>query len=378
MRTRPLGGSAAIVAVAVAAAMSANLAAQTTAHVTPSLGVAVVSDSNLLARADSAEADVISRLRPAIDADYRSARVTMHGQLTADAERFAQNTTLTTVQARQHALFDIRYRLRPRLTLGGETSYAMSATPGDLNVLSGLALTRGRARRWTISPAVTGQLSNRTEGTVKYAISEDRLEKGSPMATRSATVAGVHRVSLRDSARVDYEHRVFDFGPEGTTRSHLLSVGWTRDVTRRTSVSMSGGPRIGDGTIRPALSASVRYQSPTGEVSLAYARVQTTLIGLAGVADTDAVSLTATAGRLAALHFRVRPSIMKTTRAGLVARVYMLGLSVSRPIGRSLAVDAEYDVTSQRGDLYAAQPAAYIARHVVTVGMTVSPSRVVP
>jgi hypothetical protein len=365
-------------AVAVAATASPHLAAQTTMHMTPSLSVAVVSDSNLLARGDGAEADVISRLRPAIDADYRSTRLAMRGRLTADAERFAQNPMLTTVQARQNALLDIRYRLRPRLALGGETSYAMTATPGDLNVLSGVVLARGRARRWTISPAITGQLSSRTEGTVKYAISEDRLEKGSPIATRAATVAGVHRVSPRNSARLDYEHRVFDFGPQGSARSHLLSVGWTRDLTRRTRMSISGGPRVGDGATRPAFSASLRYQAPAGEVSLGYGRVQTTLIGLAGVADTDALSVTAMAGRPAALRLRVTPSIMKTTRAGLDARVYMLGLRISRPVGRSLAFDAEYNVTSQRGDLYAAQPAAHIMRHVALLGMTVSPSRVVP
>jgi hypothetical protein len=367
----------AIVAVAVAAAMSPNLVAQTTAHVTPSLGVAVVSDSNLLARADSAEGDVISRLRPAIDADYRSARVTMRGQFTADAERFAQNTTLTTVQARQHALFDIRYRLRPRLTLGGEASYAMTATPGDLNVFSGVTLARGRARRWTVSPTMTVQLTPRTEGTVTYAINEDRLEKASPIATRSTTVAGVHRVSLRDSARVDYEHQAFDFGSDGRTESHLLSFGWARDLTRRTSVSVSGGPRVGDGAITPVFAASMRYQAPARELSLAYGRVQTPLIGLAGVAETDAVSVTAIIGRLDKLRFRVRPSVMKTTRAGLDARVYTLGLGISRPIRRSLAFDAAFDATSQRGDVYAAQPTAQIVRHVVVLGLTVSPSRVV-
>jgi hypothetical protein len=66
--------------------------------------VAVVLDSNLLARATGAQSDVIMRLTPVVDLDSRSPRVPLGARVAADAERFAHSTSLTTLQARRQTL----------------------------------------------------------------------------------------------------------------------------------------------------------------------------------------------------------------------------------------------------------------------------------
>ena len=169
--------------------------------------------------------------------------------------------------------------------------------------------------------------------------------------------------------RLDYVFREFDFGLEPSTRSHTVTAGWTRDLTRRASLSLGGGPRVGDGTIVPELSASLGYRAPAVDLSLAYASAQTTLIGLAGAADTHSLSAAAAYGRRDSLHVRLAPGVMQTARAGLQARVYRLSLGASYPIGGALSLEAAYDVTRQRGDVYAARSNEIITRHLMVVSL---------
>ena len=98
-------------------------------------------------------------------------------------------------------------------------------------------------------------------------------------------------------------------------------------------------------------------------------RAQTTLIGLAGAADTHSLSAAAAYGRRDSLRVRLAPGVMQTARAGLQARVYRLSLGASRPIGGALSLEAAYDVTRQRGDVYAARVDETITRHVMVVSL---------
>ncbi len=80
---------AGLVAVLGMALVPCAPSAQATFTVKPSVTLAVVSDSNLFARPTDPQSDVVSRVSPAIDAEYRSPRLTVLGRSTVDAERFA-------------------------------------------------------------------------------------------------------------------------------------------------------------------------------------------------------------------------------------------------------------------------------------------------
>jgi hypothetical protein len=348
------------------------LGAQHIFRTTPSVALAVVSDSNLLARPGGTHADVISRVTPAIEGDYRSKLVTAAGRFTFDAERFAANPSLTTAHARQHAAFDVRYRLRPRLTIGGDASYLMTNMPSELNVASGLALAHGRARRLGFSAVAIQELSARTEGTLQYTLTQDRLEHGVPTTSSSAAASLAHRVSRRHTGRLEYTLRQFVFGADDLRRSHTVSVGWTADLTRRFRISAAGGPRAGDGALAPELATSLTYHDAKTDVVLAYARTETTLIGLPGTADTDTFSIAAGYGRGHGLRFRVAPAVMKTSRGDLEALVYRLAVGASHPIGRFMLADLSVEAMRQRGDVYI-RGANRIARHVVVLSLQVVP-----
>ena len=331
-----------------------------------------ISDSNLLASASVAQADVIARVTPSIDADIRSKRVTIAGRFSLDAERFAANPALSALQARRFGSLDARFRWQPRLTISGEGSFLTTTMPGELNAVSGLVLARGRASRVAFSPSVSYRLSPRTESSVKYAFAQDRLESAAAM-TASSAVAGVsHRVSRRNVARVDYDVRRFAFAPGDVRHSQALSIGWTFAVARGYSLSLSAGPRVGDGDVAPEYSAAVTYRATVVDLAMSYNRVQTTLIGLSGTADAETFATSATVGRPTGLRLRVTPAVMKTSQNEFDARVVRVGIGGSYPLTPFLALDVAYDATLQRGDVYV-HTATRIARHLTAVSLVLTP-----
>jgi hypothetical protein len=361
---------AGIAAVLGLALVPLESSAQATFTVKPTLTFAVVSDSNLFARPTGRGSDVISRLTPAVEAEYRNRRLTVLGRSAVDAERFDRHISLTTVQARQQAAVDVRYRAARRLTVDAAASFATTQTPGDLNLVSGVTLTRTRARRLAVSPALTYQHDPATRAIVTYAITEDRLAGAVPMLAYALAAAGERRRSPRNTVRLDYVFREFDFGVEPLTRSHTVTAGWTRGLTRGASLSLSGGPRIGDGTIVPELSVSLGYRAPAADLSIEYASAQTTLVGLAGAADTHRLSAAAAYGRRDSFRVRFAPGVMQTARADRHARVYRLSVGASYPMGGTLSLEAAYDVTRQHGDVYAPRVNETITRHLMIVSLT--------
>ena len=361
-----------LVAVAGIAFLPGELPAQSFT-VTPSVTLAVVSDSNLFAQPSDPLSDVVSRMSPAIDAGYRGTRLSLFGSATIDAERFATHTSLSTPLARSHSAIDVRYQLARRLTIDADASFSTTQTPGELNLISEVTLTRAPARRIAVGPEITFQRDAVTRVSLMYAMTEDRLAGAEPTITHTATAAGERRWSRRDTARLEYVAREFDFGLEPPTRSQTVTLGWTRDLTRGASVSLGAGPRVGDGAVVPELSASLGYRATAMDLSLAYASAQTTLIGLAGAADTHSLSATAAYGRRESLRMRIAPGIIQTARAGLQARVYRMSVGASRTVGDTLSLEAGYDLTRQRGDVYAARPDEIIIRHVVVVSLAATP-----
>lgn len=335
--------------------------------------MAVVSDSNPFAQASVAQADVITRVTPSLDADLLSKRVTLAGRVSLDAERFATNTVLTTPLARRSGSVDMRFRWRPRFTISSEGSFLTTTMPGELNIASGLVLARGRASRVAFSPALLYRMSARTDSSVKYAFTQDRLAGAAPITASAATASVAHRMSRRNVVRVDFEMRRFAFTPGDVRHSQALSLGWTYTVTRRFSMSLSAGPRLGDGDAAPEYSAAMTYRAAAVDLALSYNRIQTTLIGLAGTADAETLSTTAAVGKPTGLRVRITPAVMKTSRRELGARVARVGVGGSYPLSRVLTIDVAYDATFQRGDVYV-RSLAHIARQVTAVSLVLRPA----
>lgn len=348
--------------------------AQGVFRVSPLFGTAQIYDTNLFSKPSDRQADFITRVSPGVEAEYRSALMTLLGRYTLDVDRFADHPELTKMDARQVAAVAVSYRPTPRLALAADAELSKTQTPGELNAETALALTRASAQRVVAHTSVTRQLDMVTAGTIDYVFTAYRVEGGLETRTHAARISTEHHLSLRDTMKVDYQLRQYFFGISSET-SFALGLGWTRAITRRASLSAHGGPRMTNGSLAPDLSASVRYQvKPGDDVSLAYGRTQTTVIGLAGTADTQSVTITGAWSVRPSLQMRVSPAVFRSSHAGLQAHVYQLAVDVARPITNDFSIDVAFDTSLQHGNLYPAFAHERIPRHSVMISLVATPA----
>jgi len=347
--------------------------AQQMFRLNPSISMTEAYDSNLFFTPSNREGDSIFRVSPAIEPEYRSMPWTIVGRFALDAERFTAHPELNTIQAREHAALDVRYRPAPRWAFGAATEFSKTQTPGELNVLTAVTLARANASRLAIRPSVTYDFDAVTQGKLEYSCTDDRLAGSPRLWAQTATVSVDRRTSSRDTASVGYSVRQFLFGPDDRTTSQVLSVGWTHSMTPLASLALQGGPRVSDGVPAPEFSASLRYRVRLGDLGLTYSRGQTTLVGLGGTVDTHGLAATATYRPRRSIQMRVAPGMFRSVRIGTSAQVYRIAVGVAGSIGRWLWLDASYDMNVQHGDIYAMRPLDRIARHVAQIRAVAGP-----
>jgi hypothetical protein len=358
--------------------------AQGVLRVSPLFGIAQVYDTNLFSRSTPSDrqADLITRVSPGLDSEYRTPLLTLIGRYTLDAERFADHSELTTMNARQQASIGFTYRVRPRLALAADAELATTQTPGELNMDTALTLARASARRIAASSSVTRQFSAMTAATLDYAFAEYTIAGAPATRSHAATIGTEHHPSLRDTVGVDYELRHFLFDASSTTAatgataatSQALILGWNRAMTPRTTLAIAGGPRITNGAPAADLAASVHYQlTPADDLSLAYNRTQTTVIGLSGTTDTQSFTATASWSPVASLQVRVAPGFFRNVQARQPVDVFHLAVGVVRPIARRVSLDVGFGAYMQHGGFHAPPADARISRHDVIVRLVTTP-----
>jgi hypothetical protein len=343
---------------------------QTGFHLTPSFSTTEVYDSNVFFAASNRLADFVTRLTPAIESQYQSPLLTFDGRYALDADRFADHPDLTTIDDRQNAGVDLRYRPTPRLALAADATFTRTHAPGELNAVSGLELTRTLAEHLSVHPSLTRQLDRTTGATVEYSFTEDSLPGlagGVKLTTHAASIRVERGLSARGAVTAHYDIQRFEFGPTTVTTSQVLAVGWTHELTRQTSLAIGGGPRLTDGGVAPDISASIHTRARVVDLSLGYARTQTTLIGLAGTADAQSVTAAAQWEPWRLLQIRVEPGVFQATHLGLQSRSYRVGFKASRPITKGLSIVAAYDEILQHGNVYPTIGFDSISRNIASV-----------
>jgi hypothetical protein len=360
----------------VAAAVCLCLLAGATApsaqgvSVRPSFATSVVFDDNLYHQ-PVGEGDVIARFSPRLDAAYTSERLALSSRYALDAERFARHPELTTARGRQEASFDAGYSASRRLSLAAAAAFAETQTPADLNEVTLLTPGRVRARRLTLHPSATYGIGPRAVAGLGYTVTSETLDGGVSLTTQTATSTLEHRVSSRQSLRVEYLDQHFLFDGVDATTSRALTAEWTRDVRRDIALTLRAGPRLTSGILAPEIAASARHQRRAGTIGVSYLQTQTTLIGLAGI--TRARSLTATADHQLGPGLTVSGAsgVLQARQSDRSSIVYRLAASCAwDPAGR-LRIEADYNSDVQRGNVYTAATVETIQRRVFSVKLIV-------
>ena len=157
-----LGASWRLIMTMAAGALFVPRAAdgQPALEVVPSVAFATVLDDNVFLASTNEEADVISRLTSGLDARYERSLLTMNGHYRLDSERFTDHPSLTDMNARQDAAVDVRSHRFRNAILGADAAVTTTHTPGELNLLSGLAVGRAHASRIVVHPSLEREMGS--------------------------------------------------------------------------------------------------------------------------------------------------------------------------------------------------------------------------
>ena len=123
------------------------------------------------------------------------------------------------------------------------------------------------------------------------------------------------------------------------------------------------------GTQAPEVLATMRYRPGPADLSISYARTQTTLVGFAGILDTQSVTASAAYSPRPRLQIRIVPGVFRTTSDSRRADAGRLAFEAERPMTGRLSLRATYEATVQRGNLTAAPAADSISRHLVQLSV---------
>lgn len=339
--------------------------------VTPSFTFAEVYDDNIFRTSSGEKEDFISRFSPAVETGYRTPRLTLLGRYTFDAEVFNEHPELNDAQARQRGEVDLEYRATRSLTLAANGTYTETQTPGELNLVSGLEAGRVRAERITAGPSLNYRFDPLTIGTAAYEFTRDEISGGIETDSHTGRLGLEREITRRDTALLGYAVRRYLFDGEDTT-FYVMTAGWSHRLTRRTSFTLQGGPRVSDDSVDPEVEAVIRHALDRGELSFTYARTETVVIGEAGTVTVESFEAGASYRLLEdALEVRAAPAYINASRGASEADIYRAFFQATYKITEYLSLIGSYQFYLQQGILDGSSDEE-ITQNVVLLGVTVA------
>jgi hypothetical protein len=303
-------------------------------YLTPSLSLSEEYQSNIFGTSSNEESDFVTRITPGLTIGYLSEPLTFSINYSIDAEVFAENSDLNNFGDNQRTGLLFLYRPDRRWTLGLTGSFAQSedsghllvpttglATPagptptptpgvppspgappspgtpstapaGTAPVVPGVDVGRNRTRYVVVAPTVSYAYDLRTTLDGGYTYTWTDVENGAQDQSHSLTVGGSRGLTPRDRVHLRDLLNIFVQEDSGTSVSNAVLVGWSRQLTERTSLFLEAGPRINDdGDWGVDATARLEHQFRNGGVFLSYMRTDQLVVGRAGPSTTDTGSL---------------------------------------------------------------------------------------
>ena len=373
--------------------------AQAGFYATPSFSFAEVYDDNLFSTSNGRESDIYSRFSPGLQAEYRSAPLTLSGSYAFDAEVYPGYPELTSALAGQRASIEAQYLPTRLLTLSFTGQYAESQTTRDINALAesqttrditappdrevtvpiGVDQGRRRSQLYSFSPSVSNRFSRLTSGTAGYEFAQVVSEDTTSSHTLNLQLS--RQITPGDSATLGFTPRFFT-SSEDRTLSYAFTAGWTRQHTRLTSTVLRAGPRVTDGSVGAEVLASISRQIKNGAVSLTYLQSQSLVADVSDAVNVQVLTGSITYTPLRFLQVTATPFFSRNTPVGSEqgdseARVYGLGLNANYQLNKWLSLVGSYLFSYQQGGLDSSFQAATgddgdIYHNIVTLGLAIT------
>jgi len=255
----------------------------------PDLTLSEVFDDNIFGTSASRQSDFISRLSSAVKVGYRSAPLTFLATSAFDAEAFAKNPDNDGLNRVQSGV-EAQWRPMPRLTLRFDGAFTRTETPSELVNGLGLELGRQTSTDLSVTPALSYRIQRTTllEGSYGY----HRTETGDvTTTTQEPRLRLTEQLTRVDLGTLTYGYRLIE-SSNSSVSSHLVLVGWGRQISRSTTLILEAGPRIStDGSLDAEANATLSHRWPSSvETSITYSRAQITIPGQTGPSNTQVVT----------------------------------------------------------------------------------------
>jgi len=277
---------AAVVTIVIAIASTwhaAAAAAQSHIEAVPSVTIGTIYDDNVFAQ-QQGDAGRMLTVRPGLGTAIDTPRLSLGSLFTFDSQH-SNHRDLTMIDARRHGDATFKYRTTPMTTLGLVGQYDRTATPGEINIGTGILSERRQAQRWSVSPNFTNQLRQHTSiaGSYEY-IAESLVDNGTGRM-QTARVGLSQMLSERTSATGWVVARHFADPTDATNGSNSVAVlgGWDSQLSPATHVSIQAGPRVSSYRgLQPEINAGITRKTPRLGSGLEYYHTETIVLGIRG------------------------------------------------------------------------------------------------
>jgi hypothetical protein len=360
-----------ILFVAVQALAAVQAFAQSPAAVRPLFGVTRAYDSNFFASPDRPQGYFVMRMTPGVEAQRRSPVMGLLGRYTVDLEHLAGPSTMNAAVSGHAAMAQMRYQASRRASASIDAAFTRTRTPSGLSTVPGLSLGRLTAERLDVHPRFVRSLDGLMSGTLEYTFTRDRADVVGESITHRAAVGVDRQVSRRDLVGLAYDLQRMTFDAAGDRSTHRLRGAWTRPITRLMNLSVHAGAASTGRMTTPEIEASVGHRLRSGDVAMAYSRTQTTILGFAGVLDTESLAAEGTLQPRRGLVLRLAPAVSRIRQGSGRMDAWRLGFDVTRRVHFG-DVRVSYEASAQRGALSGPISGGSVLRHVAQVAFTLS------
>ena len=195
-------------------------------------------------------------------------------------------------------------------------------------------------------------LRTRLDGGYTYTWTD--VENGAEDQSHALTAGVSRELTPRDQGHLRDLLNIFVQEESGTSLSNAVLVGWTRQLTERTTLFLEVGPRINDeGNWGVDATARLDHQFRNGAVFVSYVRTDQLVVGRAGPSTTDTGSLGITYALARNLQLAASASVSHITSADDSAvgddTTYGLALSAVYRLREWLSVRGYYQGSFQDG-----------------------------
>jgi hypothetical protein len=342
----------------------------------PSVSFGAVYDGNIFARTEGSAGQML-QVRPSFEGNYESPTLTLLGLYSFDMQR-SNFSLLNTLDARRHALGTIKLRTSPMTTLGLETRYDRTETPGEIDLDTGILGERRQAERLQVTPSLNRRIAPRMLMSAAYDFTTENLIEDARGMLHVARAGLSREWSTRATLSASYVGRYFVDGFDHHT-SHAAVVGWHTLLAPGTRFELRAGPRMTTYRgIVPEVAAGFGRTTNRIRLALDYWHGETIVLGIRGPVAVDGGTARVTWPLTRTVEFGTHAGISDvTTLDQREARIYR-GTLVSSwtPGGRDglFTIAGSYGIDYQVGDIRRTLFAEdRVRRHVFRLTMTVAP-----